>query len=294
MSMVAMAALLMCCNTRLVCGQDIGLVAEGHYETDLVGFQSKDFAMPLPNPLAFVGKKFDFERTVEGYKADATFTYVAGPLTLGAAIEAKVEVDPGPSFLTLGADAQISTTDRVFLEWDVLQGPEPNSPGYLRLQLELDGVIEQTFSGGGDPQINTRIYLYGPQTNIDVDYSAIGTYDVNLAPVVLLPLGREGQILEGSFDVGYGIQATLNDFSVPAWLNKLVWSLKAGFLDTLSIESITLPDGRTPEEAGYTLTFESGRPSPNVVPEPGAVSLLAGTVLLAYVCRNRISSRKVV
>ena len=47
---------------------------------------------------------------------------------------------------------------------------------------------------------------------------------------------------------------------------------------------VTLPDGRTPEEAGFTLAFESGLASPNgvaAVPEPGSLTLLGAGISAA-------------
>ena len=54
--------------------------------------------------------------------------------------------------------------------------------------------------------------------------------------------------------------------------------------NTLFIDSITFPDGSTPESQGYQLEFESGHLSPNSrqVPEPAGASLAGVLVLLAY------------
>ena len=53
--------------------------------------------------------------------------------------------------------------------------------------------------------------------------------------------------------------------------------------NTLLIDSITFPDGSTPESHGYQLEFESGHLSPNLrqVPEPASATLAGVTLLLA-------------
>ncbi len=60
---------------------------------------------------------------------------------------------------------------------------------------------------------------------------------------------------------------------------------------TFSFDAVRLADGRTPEEAGLSLTFGSGILSPNVVPEPSSVVMLGiGTVGLlgsAWLRRKR-------
>jgi len=60
------------------------------------------------------------------------------------------------------------------------------------------------------------------------------------------------------------------------------------FGQTVSIDSITLPDGRTPEEAGFTLTSSFGVQSPNI-PEPSSLTLAAlGVIAL---CSRRYRRR---
>ncbi|WP_397570919.1 PEP-CTERM sorting domain-containing protein [Schlesneria sp. T3-172] len=67
----------------------------------------------------------------------------------------------------------------------------------------------------------------------------------------------------------------------------------ADYSHTAVLARVTLPDGRTPEEAGYTLTFESGLTSPNLlataVPEPTSIGLLSVGGVCFSLCRLRRS-----
>jgi hypothetical protein len=58
--------------------------------------------------------------------------------------------------------------------------------------------------------------------------------------------------------------------------------------ELVHLDEITLPNSRTPEQAGYGVSFESGMQSPNTVPEPASyVHLAVGTVVLLSVAWRR-------
>lgn len=51
--------------------------------------------------------------------------------------------------------------------------------------------------------------------------------------------------------------------------------------NTMGLQSITFPDGSLPEDHGFELVFDSGMPSPNIVPEPTGLILSAIAGLLS-------------
>jgi hypothetical protein len=57
---------------------------------------------------------------------------------------------------------------------------------------------------------------------------------------------------------------------------------------TMKLESLTFPDGSTPESHGIQVVFDSGMRSPNVIPEPSAIILASIAALAAcYPIRQR-------
>ena len=181
-----------------------------------------------------------------------------------------------PAVLTT---ASASWTDRLslFSEGEI---PSP-LPEFVTLNYRLEGQIDaSTFL---DPQSPQALYDASADIFASIDYGqGTGSADFRFRPrfnnqntsptrtenfsfllTLEAPLGPSGIVdinasFEGTVFTTYG-------------------TVTFDARNTMAFESVLLPDGRTPEEAGFNLVFESGLLSPNistnVVPEPTSMAL---------------------
>lgn len=148
-----------------------------------------------------------------------------------------------------------------------------SSPGTLVINGTFDGTVffdpgTNHFHDGtlkfGDVQIDNLegLFITDPGVHeIDLDFQTTVTVDA-----------------DGLFDLEYG-------FSTDLFTR--VGTNGANFFDTFEVTSILLPNGQTPESAGFTLTFDDGVASPNAIPEPNALLVIAGMMLVATAQRQR-------
>ena len=172
-------------------------------------------------------------------------------------------------------------------------------PGYLDFRFQASGnmsvgesaaayitVVAQGTSGG--TAFHSTYYQDGRGEGID---TILGGWDQ-------LTVG--GGAFSGVYHIRVGLGADGNGNQVGDWvLGYSADLVRAGIINggdppTFSFTSVTLPDGRTPEQAGLSLRFDSGIASPNgsgavATPEPTSVALFgAGLVsLLAVYGRRR-------
>jgi hypothetical protein len=99
---------------------------------------------------------------------------------------------------------------------------------------------------------------------------------------VLLGVNAQGDGV-GAWGLAYSVDAKANPGGETV--------INGGDPPTFSFLSVTLPDGNTPESEGFTLSFQSGIPSPNLpsVPEPSSFVLacIGAIALLGYGWRRR-------
>jgi hypothetical protein len=197
-----------------------------------------------------------------------------------------------------------------------LPTPSRPVPEPLTLKLRLDGTLSFTANPGalGQPQFmeragvniraaGPRAYGIDPVTNnplpngwpitasaevVSGTFSgtlfALGSRDVTKS-ITLYVLPDDYTAAPGGapYPVSYRFSMSIEAFAEAS--NQIATSDAS---HTLSIESILLPDGTTPESQGMSLAFESGIASPNLrgVPEPGGMAL-ALAIFLGGVARRR-------
>jgi PEP-CTERM motif len=183
-------------------------------------------------------------------------------------------------------------------------GPDESAFGFSELRF----FDRTTFAGDGtlpvigDPDDPTKVLF-----NFKVDGS-INLRGVNYSAVGLSLVATDGdftseatyQWSRAQFDsspslstkvtsAGFTLAATLGsepiDWAIGAFLSGFSSGgrFEANFKHTITLDSITFEDGSTPEERGFSLVFDSGLTSPNLlsrdptvepVPEPSTLGLL--------------------
>jgi hypothetical protein len=126
------------------------------------------------------------------------------------------------------------------------------------IQTETSNQIQQTGLSNFSSTVTATNEFGAPTT-----FSFLGTF---FAQIDLASEGL-GLATYGPFNAKFGAFAqTSGGFA------------KADGQDTVSLVSVALPDGHTPESEGFTLSFESGLGSPNLppaaAPDPSSLTLL--------------------
>ena len=131
-------------------------------------------------------------------------------------------------------------------------------PATLTLEATLTGTVTVGTSSWhdgyfwlGENHINYGEYGY-------LFVTAPGVHPIDITLTTSVPVSPTG-----SFLVNYAV-------TLETWGR--VGTTKGDFFNTLTFDSILLPNGQTPESQGMTITFASGAISPNV-PEPSSTLL---------------------
>jgi MYXO-CTERM domain-containing protein len=151
--------------------------------------------------------------------------------------------------------------------------PAAGSGGILELVTIISrsfeiGSFTATISERADESLVATTSLRG-STYLDPDWF----FDSDVIDVFsTIPVGE-------SVDVGFFLRATaVAQQTGPTAITEV------DFGHTAVLTGIFLPDGNTPESEGYTLTFESGLTSPNLinqtVPEPTSLATFGGLALI--------------
>jgi hypothetical protein len=140
--------------------------------------------------------------------------------------------------------------------------------GHLGLEQTASGNVPVITSSGA-PGAGFFSTFPGTIVNIsalaiEYDFKESLTFRVPLSSDLVPPFG-----LYGPFNATVTANVSGENFG----------DAEADVSHTISLVSVTLPDGNTPESEGYTLSFASGLGSPNAppssVPEPVSLVLLA-------------------
>lgn len=265
---------------------------------------------------------------------DGILDLPSAPLSVGAQVDAwakahgRVNVKAGGSEWNLGVDAFAQSEWRATTESDTILGlisfsevavtstfsdrfrlrgdgtlpiiGSGDEPVSLKLKFEFDGQFSHNLDSLTNSFVTGRAQLIFKHDDllgaVDYNYGRDGYFE---------PVGDENVRFNATFSatlgsspfdwLDYRLTAGLQLQSQNGWI-------RGNFGNTAKLIGIEFEDGTTPEQRGFTIEFESGLTSPNLlrddppptpVPEPSSVALLAcGAIgLLIVQARRKRSSR---
>ncbi len=257
----------------------------------------------LESDSAFSYKEFTYDTTTYRLLEPNTFTsyfpvsngnggYDAASITSSAAIKNEygnlglsytiTMSAPDPYSTIPDGDARIIREDEIYLRW-TKGGTAPILPSHeLDATWNLDGKLgfnADSGAFGGSSSVyaglssNYLTYTFDRDNLLNLNGQ---TTTVSVAPSVRFNIDANGH---SSFDPMLGLRITPG---------LGMTSQKADLEHTMSLKSITFPDGTTPESHGWAVEFSSGASSPNIssVPEPSSMLLCSiGATVMTWMLK---------
>lgn len=156
--------------------------------------------------------------------------------------------------------------------------------GNFVVQVQADAENEANYFDGYDFG-NTAPFSYSA-------FAGFAIRDVTIGPNFMTQGTTNLENVNRALGVQWSAPGQANgQFSI---VLRSVWSLDAieehrtiiDGTNTFVLKSVTFEDGSTPEDHGFDLVFGSGRTSPNIIPEPGMVTM-ASIACLGVALRGR-------
>ncbi len=171
--------------------------------------------------------------------------------------------------------------------------------GEFLFRFEVEGVLSgatgASWTGGGYAEMNLQGpggRAFGTGIHLDDSSDSVTPQRSPSSPYSTFPFDWESYEMTIMGDGTYSFHGTAtfvqtlfadadNRIEAALSLKSSTWdaAVSADFGSTVRLTAILLGDGRTPESAGYSLTFGSGLTSPNSIPEPTSLTLAALAVL---------------